>query len=132
MRTLLLFIFFFTSYTTYAQTHTPENFPQFYDRFHRDSLFQLSRVQFPLPGLNTAIESDEQLANTADGPVNYRWTKSNWPLHHAMEDTVTYKLKRKQSGALLVETIYIPDSDFIFIRKFRLIKNKWYLVYMQD
>lgn len=121
----------FMATTTFAQQAGVERFDVFYQRFHKDSLFQLSRVKFPLPGVNTEVDHVWKQKYGAD-PVNYHWTKQDWPMHRLLTDTVTYKIRRRKEKGMLVEDIYIPDSDFLFTRKFRLLDGKWFLVYMLE
>lgn len=45
-----------------------ENFEKFNSRFHTDSLFQLSRINFPIDG------------QFADGENMYKWSQKNWSL----------------------------------------------------
>ena len=44
----------------------PENFDKFYNRFHTDSTFQMSRIKFPLQG--KIIQGDQET----------KWSRDNW------------------------------------------------------
>ncbi|HEU0125876.1 MAG TPA: hypothetical protein VFQ56_06205, partial [Flavobacterium sp.] len=47
----------------------PENFDEFNKKFHSDSLFQVSRVDFPIEGKHVS------------GFEQYNWTRKNWQFH---------------------------------------------------
>ncbi|NJO68122.1 MAG: DUF4348 domain-containing protein [Bacteroidetes bacterium] len=49
-----------------ASTKGLENFDQFYKRFHTDSIFQMSRIQFPLKGQKINFQG------------TFSWKKENW------------------------------------------------------
>jgi hypothetical protein len=107
-----------------------ESFNDFYRKFHSDSLFQVSRVVFPLPTLNS--ESNRKVEIVNGQKVNKYLNSNNWRMHHQLEDTATYKVKTQRTEDSVVETIYIPDSEFSFTRTFKLIQNKWRLVYIKE
>jgi hypothetical protein len=96
-----------------------ENFNSFYDKFHKDSLFQLSRIKFPLKG------------GPDRGDINEEWTKENW---HILKtkiydvDTTQYKVSYKKLEKSFIEKVWLEDSGFSFEYKFELIDNKWFLV----
>jgi hypothetical protein len=96
-----------------------ENFDSFYDKFHKDSLFQLSRIKFPLKG------------GPDRGDINEEWTKENWHILKTMiydVDTTQYKVSYKKLEKSFIEKVWLEDSGFSFEYKFELINNKWFLV----
>lgn len=101
-----------------------EDFDLFYKHFHTDSIFQLSRITFPLDGyyIGENYNPDEKKSD-------FHWTKSNWEIHEIIEDNGDFKIDLQKSDSLIVETIYIPNSGFEIIRKFKLIKKEWFLVF---
>lgn len=96
-----------------------ENFDSFYDKFHKDSLFQISRLKFPLKGAPDR------------GDINEKWTKENW---HILKtkiydvDTTQYKVSYEKHEKSFIEKVWLEDSGFSFEYKFELIDNKWFLV----
>src|SRR5690606_20979735 len=96
----------------------PESFESFYIRFHKDSLFQIDRIKFPLPGINT----DEM---TVEDSL-YFWNKKDWLMHNAID---TSKFFKKMFGSdHLVEEVITSNEPGVFVkRKFENLKGKWYL-----
>lgn len=97
-----------------------ESFDVFYQRFHRDSLFQIERVRFPLNGY--AIEG---------GRVS-SWSKAEWVMHkNGLEaiDTAIYQTERFTQHEVLQERIYQADSGVLIERHFSLLQNQWFLTF---
>lgn len=96
-----------------------ENFDSFYDKFHKDSLFQISRLKFPLKG------------GPDRGDINEEWSKENW---HMLKtkiydvDTTQYKVSYEKHEKSFLEKVWIEDSGFSFEYKYELIGKKWFLV----
>ncbi|WP_159102698.1 DUF4348 domain-containing protein [Flectobacillus major] len=113
-----------------------ENFNDFYKKFYSDSLFQVSRVVFPLKGFNSD-EYDEELG---DKNPPYFWKKQGW---HFLTTLEKYYLKidkkdwveeykkviKHNKDSTVLEKIYIVDSGYIIERKFKKIKGKWFLIF---
>jgi len=100
-----------------------EDFDRFYQKFHADSVFQLSRIKYPLGGYR------------ADGVDEYKWTKGNIPLMKTMiydVDTTIYKVTYKKTESQFIQKVWLENSGFSSESRFRLIKNRWYLVYVLD
>lgn len=118
------------------QIITNENFEVFYKRFYSDSLFQISRIIFPLKGFN----SDEYDSELGKKNPPYFWKRKEWKfletlpqnyVRYEKKDWVEeYKKEIKHNKDLSVlEKIFIVDSGYIDERIFKLIKGKWYLVF---
>jgi hypothetical protein len=106
-----------------ADSLKEENFKEFYANFLRDSLFQISRIKFPLKGQKIVDDEDQD------------WTLDNWTLMRSSVyeiDTTQYKVEIEDSDTLKSFRIFIPDSGFELIFKFEIIRGKWYLVYCKD
>lgn len=96
-----------------------ENFESFYDKFHNDSLFQLSRLNFPLKG------------GPVGGDTNEEWTKGNWRMLRTKiydVETTQYKVSYEKQYNSFTEKVWLEDSGFSFEYKYELIGNKWFLV----
>lgn len=100
-----------------------EVFVSFYHRFHKDSAFQISRIRFPLPGINSeAMEV---------GDTVYYWQKKDWVLSHLV-DTTLFKRKISLSDSVAMEEITNQYPDLLIKRKFQRINGDWYLVYYES
>lgn len=100
-----------------------EKFDVFYNEFHSDSLFQMSRIKFPLQGQNI------------DGFKKNKWTKVNWVLLKTKIydiDTLEFKTRWEKSATSFVQKCYLEHSGFSSEYRFQLIKKKWYLTYALD
>jgi hypothetical protein len=119
-----------------TSTTSNEKFDQFYLRFHTDSLFQISRILFPLVGFNTDKSNENPEYDSVwvvdKEKVNYYWQRKNWTMNKLLADSSKFKFERKISDTIISESIYIPDSDFRIYRKFKLMHHKWYLVYYSE
>ncbi len=118
------------------QAITNENFEVFYKRFYSDSLFQISRIIFPLKGFN----SDEYDSELGKKNPPYFWKRKEWTfletlpqnyVRYEKKDWVEeYKKEIKHNKDLSVlEKIFIVDSGYKEERIFKLVNGKWYLVF---
>lgn len=101
-----------------------EDFDRFYDRFHNDSLFQISRITFPLNGLNIDGLDEKN-----------EWTEDNWPLMKTRIydiDTNQFKTEYKKTENAFMQKFWLQDSSFGSEYRFELVGNKWFLVYAMD
>ncbi len=100
-----------------------ENFDQFYNRFHSDEKFQMSRIRFPIEGVNI------------DGNKTTTWNKNNWDVLTVRifdVDKKKFKTSFKKTDTTFDQKVWIEDSGFLSEHKFKLIGKKWYLVYAYD
>jgi len=107
------------------QKISSEDFTSFYNKFTTDSLFQISRIIFPLKGgtysLNNELKED-----------SLPWIKEKWQFCVAniyKIDTAKYKTKILVQDSDITEDIWKDNSGFMMERHFRLIKGKWYQDY---
>ena len=71
-------------------TITNENFEVFYKRFYSDSLFQISRIIFPLKGFN----SDEYDSELGKKNPPYFWKRKEWKFLETLpQNYVRYEKK---------------------------------------
>ena len=100
-----------------------ENFDEFYNKFHSDSIFQISRIKFPLAG------------KRVDGFKEIKWTKKRWSMMKTMIydiDTTVFRTEYKKSSKEFEQKIWLENSGFSTEYRFKLINDKWYLVYALD
>lgn len=130
---LVFFFAFFVASDVFAQGKPigmakikgtpPEEFPVFYERFHSDSAFQMSRIMFPLQGLR--VEGMEEIP----------WTAENWELMRTriyQVDSTRFKTKVKQKKNYFEQTLWIEGTKFSSKRRFELLGNRWFLVYAYE
>ena len=100
-----------------------EDFPEFNKKFHHDTLFQLSRVDFPINGF--FIDNNNEVS----------WTRDNWKIHKTPVGETQegeYQVEVIKKDNLVIEKIWIENSEFYVERRFKKIDGKWYLVYFKD
>ncbi len=100
-----------------------ENFDNFYQRFHKDSLFQISRVQFPLKGEKVNLKG------------NSAWKKEKWMMIKGTANEINrneFNVKTSKKADSYFEGIYCKNCGFSFEMEYRLINGKWYLVYLKE
>jgi len=109
-----------------------EDFNEFYNKFYSDSIFQMSRIVFPLKGEHCL---DDCLP---ESPVATEWSKNEWSFLGAADEVndsiirygdYIYRREITKSDTLVVERIYIPNSGYEVLMKYSLKEQKWYLVY---
>jgi len=111
------------SASRHIESASIEDFSGFYDRFHTDSSFQISRIKFPLKEMNIDVTNKKE------------WTKDNWPLMKTRIydiDTTQFKIEYKKTDNAFTQKFWLEDSDFSSEYRFELIGNKWFLVYAMD
>lgn len=104
----------------------PEDFISFYDQFHTDSAFQMSRIQFPLNGLPSGLTEEELAASRS-----FKWQKNDWVLHKPFNNTDDQFIRTFDpiSNDIVIETIQLKSTDIKMQRRFAKLGDDWYLIY---
>lgn len=109
-----------------AQT-LPAEFEVFYEKFHKDTAFQMSHIIFPLEGSpalrDGAPEPDE----------NFRWQKKDWILHKPYDDMGgSFSRSFLAFNDIITENIEDGTGQFTMVRRFAKMDNDWYLIYYKE
>ncbi len=128
----LLVSFYETQEITF-DTRITEDFLKFYHQFHRDSIFQMNHILFPLHGIPTFTKKG--VFENED----YRWNKNDWQLHLPIDEDSDFskfwlrsnnlKMEDGSEVSLLIESILNEGASYGIQRRFMKIDDKWYLVY---
>ncbi len=105
---------------SYRSSKGNENFEGFYQRFHQDSLFQVSRTRFPLDGYSI------------EGGRIEGWEPEQWVMHkNGLEviDTSIYLTERRLNPGEVRERIYQAQGGMLIERHFRLIDRRWWMTF---
>jgi hypothetical protein len=105
------------------KTTSIENFDDFYNRFHTDSLFQMSRIKFPLKGIKVDYEGEK------------KWSGKNWITMKTKiqdVDTSEFSTEYQKTDKSFMEKFWIEDTGYSSEYRFKLIRKKWYLVYANE
>lgn len=98
----------------------PEGFELFFYRFHKDSIYQLNHIMFPLEGEHVNYE----------GNSVFKWQKENWVLHQAFDESLTDFEKSYQIiNGIVIETIRDKYNFSKIERRFAKLGDAWMLIY---
>lgn len=101
-----------------------QDFELFYDKFISDSIYQISKVRFPIKGVFADYEGEKE------------WTKETWPfmkwdLRKEIKNTDD-SIAIDQSKNRLFFGTYCRGCGFSFEMAFEKIYQEWYLTYRQE
>ena len=101
------------------------DFVAFYEKFHKDSLFQVAHIQWPLEGLPS--DADSLTIESGD----FKWTQDNWIMHRPLNmESGEYKRDFQPIGPdIMMEKILSADGSYGMIRRYAKMGNDWYLIY---
>lgn len=101
------------------------DFDAFYSKFHRDSLFQMEHITFPLEGL--PANADSLALNTND----FRWQKENWQMHKPFDSKEgEFDIEFSSFGQdLIIEKVMHKSGTYGMLRRFARISGEWHLIY---
>ncbi|MCP4441113.1 MAG: DUF4348 domain-containing protein [Aureispira sp.] len=96
-----------------------EDFNAFYQKFYEDSLFQFTRIEFPMMG-----------KDPKGGDERFFWTEENWSMQNPIDPDNDPELERKvvNQGDFVQEKLLVSNS-FLIDRYYSLVGNKWYMTY---
>ena len=102
-----------------------EEFEAFYERFHRDSTFQMDHIVFPLEG----IPDNADPAVVAGG--TFRWTPETWRMNRPidLEETGFRREIGFLGNDILTERLVHESGDYAMMRRFARMGEEWYLIY---
>ena len=101
----------------------PEDFITFYDRFHSDFDFQLTRIVFPLEG---------RIVETGESESGY-WRIEDWTFHrHFSEKDSHFKKTFSTRGNLVIEIIADESQTFSMERRWAKLQDGWSLIYYRS
>ena len=101
-----------------------ESFREFLEHFISDSEFRKDRIRFPIDGVIT---------NDYGEVEEYKWNEIDW--NFFSEEDINYKKNSNIISEVINEEGYViwrlykENSGYDIQYRFKLIKNKWHLVY---
>ncbi len=99
----------------------PQSFLEFYERFHKDSLYQLDHILFPL---------ESKVYESKDEYYDRFWDRENWKTHQAL-DKNQEGFERKYTlldDYFISEILTLKAGGFGIERRFAFMDTTWYLV----
>ncbi len=106
-----------------------EDFVQFYDKFHNDSVYQMAHIQFPLEGYPSG-----SLADSIKDVASFRWTADKWVMHRPMEaNDSLYSRQFEQPMPIMVNEVIIDKkTKYGMMRRFLKRDSEWQLIFYSD
>lgn len=102
----------------------PQDFVTFYERFLKDSLYQMEHINFPLEGIPDNALKDNQLL------TDFRWQADNWIMHRPIEkDGTGFSSSFSQLGPIIIEEILHESGQYGMLRRFANSGEEWRLIY---
>jgi len=115
------------SYKT-QQNEYDEDFQIFRKKFFSDSIFQISRIQFPVQIFNLDREKFWLIVFGEPVDTLKLMPKNNWYFHYSLEsDTAYYEVKIKFDDKLVVYVERGKDFGIATVYKFIILDGKWFL-----
>ena len=107
-----------------APSGLPSGFRKFYENFHRDSIYQLTHIRFPLEGIP---EKETEQTDLTD----FYWKKDEWILHRPFNAMDGSFIRDFQSlgDKMVIEKIHHAEASFGMQRRFSRDGDEWYLIY---
>lgn len=92
----------------------PEDFPDFYNKFHLDAQFQIDHISFPLEEKNDST----------------KWEKEDWVIHQPFDDqSGEFQRDFTNFGGMITETIKEKNGLFYIVRRYTKLAGEWTLIY---
>lgn len=107
----------------------PQDFLDFYKKFHEDSLYQMEHIVWPLQG-----DTDEQVDDTHFQKKTTTWQQANWRMQKMDFNQNDYIIKYEMLGnIIIVEHIRPKAANFGIERRFaKQGDGQWALIYYSD
>lgn len=125
----LIFILFFFSCTTKNKT---ENFETFYNNFTTDSIFQKSRIDFPLTFKYLDIDNDYEKKEIIINENDWNFQNLDWEESYATRDLDAYTRNIQISKDTTNVKFEGVNNGINFGLSYIIKDGKWVLVEMYD
>jgi len=101
-----------------------EDFPTFYVKFHQDSLFQSSRITWPLNG--------NYVQDSSGAAKDLKYSPESWAMHRPLNDNPDFVQQIEPlTEDLLVEEIKARAGKYKIERRFARLTDGWHLIHYQ-
>lgn len=108
-------------------TYETDEFLEFYERFAKDSLFQLEHIVFPLEGIKAPKDSTDVIR------PDFKWQKENWIIHKPFDDMGgTFSRELMDINGIVIELISDNTGQFTMERRFGNLSSGWHLIYYRE
>jgi hypothetical protein len=106
----------------------PKDFVDFYDKFHRDSAYQMAHISFPLDGYPS--QADSSVFDNG----GFRWQKEKWQMHRLENFSDSFFVRKFEHPVdeLVIEVVKQNNTPFGILRRFFKRNNEWSLIFYSD
>lgn len=118
------------SETMQTNAQLPSDFPQFYSRFHSDSLYQVSHIHWPLSG-----KFARQVDSSHVDLESTKWQPESWRFQQAVDFSKGEFVQDLEplGDVMVIERIRTPGNEFSLERRFaKRPDDEWELIYYKD
>lgn len=108
------------------ENRLPDDFHDFYNQFHTDSIFQMSRIVFPLKGIAQSDDTTKVIENIS-------WLEDEWILHRPFDDQGgTFEREFINTANIITEKISANGGLFALEKRYAKLGGKWHLIFYQE
>ena len=116
--------------TQAAEVKLPSDFMEFYQKFHRDSLYQMEHIAWPLQG-------DASVPTGEDTRVKkmMAWEPKDWIMHRPVDFSTSEFVRNWEllGDELIIERIRYAAANYGLERRFvKQYNGEWELIYYSD
>ncbi len=116
-------------FATVSGNPLPQDFVDFFQKFHTDSVFQMERIQWPMQGEET-VQVDSMRTK-----IPKTWTTENWAIHH-LPDFQDGMFERKFSmlgEEMVIEVVFNKNIGLRQERRFaKVAGDDWAMIYYSE
>ena len=140
----VLFIFHFSLFTLFLSSckndvklpeqdakglGLPDGFAEFYNKFHKDSLFQVAHIDFPLEGYPSGLQKD-----STQNAESFRWTADKWQMQSLQffNDVDFTRTFESPMPIVVNEIIIQKQNGYGTLRRFLNRDDGWHLIFYSD
>ncbi len=108
-------------------TYETEEFKNFYEKFGKDSAFQMAHIVFPLEGMQGPKDTLE-----VPDP-NFRWKQEDWVIHKPYDDmNGTFTREILDIKGIVIERISDQSGKYTMERRFGKLSSGWHMIYYRE
>ena len=109
-----------------SENKLPDDFHTFYNQFHTDSIFQLSRIVFPLKGIAQSKDSTKVIEEVL-------WARENWVIHRPFNNHEgTFEREFTNTANIISEIISANSGLFTLEKRYAKLSGEWHLIFYQE
>jgi hypothetical protein len=123
---------------SFQEVEDVEDFEEFHKKFFSDSIFQLSRIVFPLEAADSnLIYGDQKVEDQENDEFFIKnnklyLKKKGWNYLKASVANNEFSVNFEKKGSIVWETVRSKESEWAITFEFSLVENRWMLTYFAN